>query len=244
MKIVVYLLGLLLVAGGGASMWTGFDIVQVERGWTQVIAGAAALSGGVVTLAIGALIGAVNKLHGAVAMAGEDFLKRLREEPATARAEAREAEPLAPAAPAPEPAAAKPEIAMSKPERPNLPLSGAEAPQSFAPPSPPEPATGGARDRLPSVDDVGPALDWLRSGPARPAKSRNPPGGERETAPAPAVPETGGQLASTLRRFESGGINYTLFADGSILAESPDGREKFANMDALRKHLASRDQIA
>ena len=48
--------GALLAAFGLYWLWTGYDIIQVERGWASVIAGATMLSGGVVTLALAAIL--------------------------------------------------------------------------------------------------------------------------------------------------------------------------------------------
>ncbi len=61
-KGIVFAMGALLVIGGAMSIATGYNIIEVERGWTEVIAGASALSAGVVTTAIGFLIGAVEKI--------------------------------------------------------------------------------------------------------------------------------------------------------------------------------------
>ena len=55
-KWVVLALGAVLAAGGLVSIWQGSDIIQIERGWTEVIAGTVALAGGVVTLALYAVI--------------------------------------------------------------------------------------------------------------------------------------------------------------------------------------------
>lgn len=62
-KFTAIALGGILVVAGAVSMISGWDIVQVERGWTMVISGATALSAGVVTIAIGLLIGAVQGLR-------------------------------------------------------------------------------------------------------------------------------------------------------------------------------------
>ena len=55
-------------------------------------------------------------------------------------------------------------------------------------------------------------------------------------APKPAPPQNG--AATTVYR--SGvidGMAYTLFMDGSIQAELPQGTVKFANIDDLQKYL-------
>ncbi len=58
----VTLLGLLLLAWGGAAMWTGWGMVQIERGWALFIAGAASVAGGAVTLALGQVLSRLDQL--------------------------------------------------------------------------------------------------------------------------------------------------------------------------------------
>lgn len=53
---LVFGLGLLLVVIGGVSVVSGAPIIQIERGWAEVIAGAVAISGGVVTFALGVVL--------------------------------------------------------------------------------------------------------------------------------------------------------------------------------------------
>lgn len=55
-------MGAVLALAGVYFVAMGAPIVEVERGWTQVIAGATFIGAGVVTIAIGALIGAVSQL--------------------------------------------------------------------------------------------------------------------------------------------------------------------------------------
>jgi hypothetical protein len=55
-------LGLTLVAGGVYAMWTGWDMILLERGWSLFIAGSVALSGGVVTIALGRVIAYLARL--------------------------------------------------------------------------------------------------------------------------------------------------------------------------------------
>lgn len=56
---VFVFLALLLIIGGGLAIVNGYDIIQFERGWSQVIAGATALSAGILTYALAALLRAV-----------------------------------------------------------------------------------------------------------------------------------------------------------------------------------------
>lgn len=54
--------GLLLAATGGYAMWSGWDFIQLERGWSLFISGAVAVSGGVVTMALGRVIAYLARL--------------------------------------------------------------------------------------------------------------------------------------------------------------------------------------
>lgn len=58
----VRIAGAVLALGGAYGMWSGWDQIQLERGWSQFIAGATALSAGVVTMALGAVVAALGRL--------------------------------------------------------------------------------------------------------------------------------------------------------------------------------------
>jgi len=59
---IIIVVGAILTVLGGAVAYSGLDYVQVERGWTAVIAGTTLLSGGVLTAAIGALVLRLNAI--------------------------------------------------------------------------------------------------------------------------------------------------------------------------------------
>jgi len=58
----VTFLGLALALAGLYGMWTGWDYIQLERGWSLFIGGATAVSGGVVTIALGRAIGVLGRI--------------------------------------------------------------------------------------------------------------------------------------------------------------------------------------
>jgi hypothetical protein len=58
----VTLLGLALAVSGLYGMWSGWDYIQLERGWSLFIGGATAVSGGVVTIALGRAIGLLGRI--------------------------------------------------------------------------------------------------------------------------------------------------------------------------------------
>ncbi len=131
---------------------------------------------------------------------------------------------------------ARPEPAADMAPRVDLPTPVRPAPQ-------PEPAKEGfdlvwpdrATTAAPSSEAAKrePALDMpLPPVPARPRDSkpadRRPPGPARMAAErSPAILKSG----------VIDGMPYTLYADGSIEAELPQGTVKFASVDALRSHL-------
>jgi hypothetical protein len=69
MKWIVFALGFALGFGGLAAILQGYDIVQIERGWTLVISGATALSAGIVTIALGFVIARIETL---IAVSGQE----------------------------------------------------------------------------------------------------------------------------------------------------------------------------
>jgi len=78
-----------------------------------------------------------------------------------------------------------------------------------------------------------PALDMpLPPMPARPRD--NKPADRRPPGPAKAVGERGPAI---LKSGVIDGMPYTLYADGSIEAELPQGTVKFSSVEALRSHL-------
>ena len=59
-----------MAALGGWAIYFGYGIVQVERGWSALIAGATLLSGGVVTVGLGAVVQRLGAIRKALVAAG------------------------------------------------------------------------------------------------------------------------------------------------------------------------------
>jgi hypothetical protein len=78
MSYLVLALGALLSLGGAFAIYAGYGIIQVERGWAGVIAGATALSGGIVTIALGFILHSLSGLH-ALHKTGKGFTPLPRE---------------------------------------------------------------------------------------------------------------------------------------------------------------------
>ena len=56
MKYALFVLGMILIVVGGYFVFSGSNIIEVERGWTSVIAGTTALTGGVITLGLAGVV--------------------------------------------------------------------------------------------------------------------------------------------------------------------------------------------
>ena len=64
---IVFVAGMALALIGFWWLWTGLDIVQVERGWSAVIGGATILSAGLVIAAIAAVLVRLGEIARALA---------------------------------------------------------------------------------------------------------------------------------------------------------------------------------
>lgn len=259
LKWLVAALGAVLLVLGVAMATVGWSIVTVERGWSQFIAGSAMATGGCLILAIAAAIARIDAL-----IAGVDLFRRTGasfDAPVAPPVDvpppfvAASPEPL-PAdfsqpAPAPvEPPAdipaelppieiapvkredrARPSIRPIplKPRRPTIPGFGA-SPKPVEAASEPIPFRIPERSvllkgRWPEADDM-----FEQAAPAE-----SPPAPAVET-PAPEAEKT----APLVRRYESGGVAYQLFADGSIEAQMESGSYRFASLAELRTFIENK----
>jgi hypothetical protein len=106
------------------------------------------------------------------------------------------------------------------------------------PPAGPPPVPAEATP--PSFDDAWPKLDRLKPGEV-PPQPRNPRSPATFTETNGDAARGGEQPAVTV--LKSGvvdGMAYSLFSDGSIEAQMPEGMMRFASIDALRSHLDQR----
>ena len=63
MSYLVVALGAILSLCGALAIYAGYGIILVERGWAEVIAGATALSCGIMTIALGFILHSLSGLH-------------------------------------------------------------------------------------------------------------------------------------------------------------------------------------
>lgn len=95
----------------------------------------------------------------------------------------------------------------------------------------------------PSFGDVDPSAEaahWADHGEDR-EERREPerPAMEQSSTPRPPEPGQEGQV-EVLKSGTVDGMSYTLYSDGSIDAEFPDRKLRFASIDDLREHLEER----
>jgi hypothetical protein len=229
-RIFVVALGAFLSLAGLWMMWQGWDIVQVERGWTQVIAGATFVGSGVVTISIGLLIGA------------------LRARPVATLSEGSPAERKRSFRPEKTTPAAMPEAQSSTPAvEPEKAEIAAEHPAAALLDEPPPGTT----------DDIAPPLAreksehpgaWINEALA--SVKRDDLLVAREGAGAagvdgsPDADAAEGQGPKIVGRYTIGGVNYTLHDDGSIEGIGPSGVVRFASLDELRAHIETESRRA
>lgn len=63
MRWLIFALGVVLALSGATSIVSGVPYIRMEFGWTEVIAGTTAVSGGIITLALAAVLGALRRLE-------------------------------------------------------------------------------------------------------------------------------------------------------------------------------------
>ncbi|MCP3370360.1 DUF308 domain-containing protein [Bradyrhizobium cajani] len=155
----------------------------------------------------------------------------------------------------PEPEAAAPPPVPEAPRKRNLLFAStsrrererAQAKAAEEGPPPQEPAAPAAPEAPPaSFEDAWPKPDRMRP-PEPPAASRRPPprspSSFAEAAPPPAPePATPAEPApvTVLKSGIVDGMAYSLYSDGSIEAQMPEGMMRFASIDELRTHLDQR----
>lgn len=92
-----------------------------------------------------------------------------------------------------------------------------------------------ASDRAASLDDPDP------DEPGEPEQSKSDEDQAEEAAPAPksAAQEAASSDEGVVGAYQVGETHFTIYADGSIRARTPDGEYSFASMDELKVYLAS-----
>jgi hypothetical protein len=221
MHLLLLLVGLALAAAGVAMLRYAVPIEEMA-GAALFTSGVVAIVGALIVLALAAAVRSLNRIA-----------ERLYIQPL----------PLPPIAevgrddPAPRPTRMAP-IPAAGAARPSLLgwLGRSGAPAARTTSAPPRAAAAPEPTAPPAVDLA--PLTRIPEPPREAAAPPSPPPIPRAQAKPVAAPN--GTAASTVYR--SGvidGMAYTLFMDGSIQAELPQGTVKFASVDELQKYLLS-----
>ena len=178
MKYALFCLGMVLIVVGGYFLYSGSNIIEVERGWSSVIAGTTALTGGIITLGLAGVVQSLEELK-------RDWAG------APARLDAN-APDLATQAPAP--AALAPATMASAIARKFGPAP--EADEAAAAPVEAEAVVAAEESaaRAPDFVPTPPAKEWLRPRPKFSPRPAAPAG----TEPSPAIAELRRRVAQDL----------------------------------------------
>ncbi|CCD98412.1 hypothetical protein [Bradyrhizobium sp. STM 3809] len=140
----------------------------------------------------------------------------------------------------------------SRRERDRAEKRGAESmPTDFRSPPLSEPPAIPPDEPAPAAAAAAPALDesWSRPERTRPPEAQRPPFPRRlaraapafvEPEPAPEPQDLDAPGASIIKSGVVDGMAYSLYSDGSIEAQMPEGMMRFASIDELRTHLEGR----
>jgi hypothetical protein len=229
MYLILFLVGIVLAFAGAVLIRYAVPVVDAGAG-ALFTSGIVAFVGGLILMGLAAAVRTLGRIA-----------ERLEIQPL----------PLPPVAavgredPAPRPARQPPATTAAAAPRPSLlgwfGRASAPAPAATAarPPAAPAPTPEAAPAAVAAVD-----LAPLTRVPeeARVAPPIVPPPAPKPVAPPrPAKPVTNGTPETTV--YKSGvidGMAYTLFMDGSIEAELPQGKVRFASVDELQKYLTTR----
>jgi hypothetical protein len=196
MVVVLFLLAVFLIAGGGAALFSGYEILLTDRGLPIMISGATILSAGLLLAGCAVLARHLSRIA------------RQLGEIRTGLGDLRAANLLATARP---PRSSEFELAE-------------------------EPAPIAAREAEPEeITEEGAAL--VVPEPAEPAERPERPAEVARVAEP--QPKSEPQEAAVVGRYSSGGNDYTMYADGSIIADTPTGQHRFASLDELKAFVSS-----
>ena len=125
----------------------------------------------------------------------------------------------------------------SEPLAPDLLSADLRPPPSASPPPPPE----AAEPPPATFEDAWPKPERGRPGEAPPPRRARTPSAYADTnGAATASPRETAPQVTVLKSGVVDGMAYSLYSDGSIEAQMPEGMMRFASIDDLRAHLDQR----
>lgn len=231
MVLVLYVLAGVMAAGGLIAIYSGSDIIVMERGWTMVIAGSVFTACGAVLAGIATAVARLQALHGEFARLSERFGRSQAPSFAPSFAPSLDTPPQAPSngeRTNPPPLFAGPEVKEHR-DLDIVPEPILSAPAASEPVAGPLPAkeTPEKREAPAVVPDLDASLFEREAAP------ETAPAETAKTGAADAPPPT---IVGT---YNSGGNFYVMYSDGSIEAETPAGKFRFDSLDELKEFIAA-----
>lgn len=258
---ILFVVGALALIVGIAIVGFGIPVSEFSFGNTLIIAGATTATGGLIIMALGAVAVQLQRLNETLAHAPLTVAAPEAYEAAMPAAEEQPHpfEPRGPSEPPEFPMPASPAPSLRNPEEP-VEFASEEAAAPAAEPVAKEPRslpswmrqrpaapTGEVNEEPKSsfFDSVWPpeskmfgrteqeeaAAEPLESEPEQQAAEVEP------AEPEVAAPEEKPRAIAILKSGVVDGMGYTLYVDGSIEAELPQGTLRFASIHELRAHL-------
>jgi hypothetical protein len=219
MYLILFLVGVVLAFAGALLVHSSVPVEDIPKA-ALFNSGIIAIVGGLILMALAVVVRSVGRIA-----------ERFEMQPL----------PLPPVAavgredPGPRPARAEPNGEAKRPSllswfgHANAPASGTGKPPPAAPEVPAAPQLDlTPLTRVPEEPRV--AVPPPIAAPKPPAPPLRPP-----PKPAPTTPD-----ATVYKSGVIDGMAYTLFMDGSIEAELPQGKVRFASVDELQKYLTTR----
>ena len=228
MVLALYVLAGVMSAGGLIAIYSGSDIIVMERGWTMVIAGSVFTACGAVLAGVATAVARLQGLQSEFARLSDrlgrseapSFASLAEMPPETATTRDRSSPP---------PLFAGPDIREHR-DLDIVPEPILSAPPSSAPAAAPLPAKERSENLEPPT--VVPDLDASLF-EREPAPESTPSAAAPTEAAAEAAPPT---IVGT---YNSGGNFYVMYSDGSIEAETPAGKFRFDSLEELKEFIAA-----
>ncbi len=216
---LISVLGAVMGLAGAWSLWNGISFIRLDWGQTETVAGTVALSGGLVSLGIGAVLFALRDL-------------RVGSAPALTTGSDTVAEPEAVTEVA---APRRPDSAVGRLRSKLSTVGMPKTEPSMAAPAEP------SRDLDAPVVRPAPA-PALRTEPAPVPPERAAPVPEIAPAPVPRPVPPVAEAPTVVGRYDANGATYVLFSDGTIEVETGSGTHRFDSMADLKEHIERQDQ--
>ncbi len=218
---LISVLGAIMGLAGAYSLWNGLSFIRLDWGQTETVAGTIALSGGIVTVGIGAVLFALRDLRVVPSAARATGPDRAADAPVEW-----DAAPISPGADSsgsPAPSRSRQAVSRVTSRLATVGIPRAEPVPPAAVPSP--------------VEDEPPIRSAPPAAPDERKALRPDPSPRAEVRAEPSIVEA----PTVVGRYDANGATYVLFSDGTIEVETESGTHRFASMADLKDHIERQD---